>query len=51
MAREVGVDAADRDGIGFLVRRAGGLEQCCADACETVGLHDRHGGSSFDARA
>ena len=46
MAGEVGVDAADRDRVGFLVRRAGGLEQRRADAGETVGLDDRHGISS-----
>src|ERR1035437_6419619 len=51
MAREGGVDAADSHGIGFLFRRAGGLEQRRADAREAVGLDDWHGSSSCDARA
>jgi hypothetical protein len=50
MAGEVGVDAADRYGAGFLLRRAGGPEQRSADLRETVGLDDRHGVSSFDVR-
>ena len=51
MAREVGVHATRRHGTRFLVRRAGGLEQRRANARETVGLDDWHGGSSFGARA
>ncbi len=51
VAREVGVDAAGGHGAGFLIGRAGGLEQRCADARETVGLDDRHGVSPFNARA
>src|SRR5258706_8962482 len=51
MAGEVGVDAADRHGVGFLVRGAGGLEQRRANARETVGLHDRHRVPRLKARA
>ena len=51
MAGEIGVDAADGDRAGFLVRGAGGLEQCRTDAREAVGLDNGHGISSFDARA
>src|SRR6185369_11444577 len=43
VAGEIGADAANRHGVGFLVRRTGGLEQHRANARETVGLHDRHG--------
>ncbi len=43
VAGEVGVDAADSHGAGFLVRRAGGPEQPRTNAYETVGLDDRHG--------
>ena len=50
MAGEIGVDAAERHGIGLLVRRAGSPEQRRADARETVGLNDRHGISSSMAR-
>jgi hypothetical protein len=46
MAREVGVDAADRHGIRLLLRRAGSPEQRRANARETVVLHHRHGVSS-----
>ena len=46
MPGEVGVDAADRHGAGFLLRCAGGSEQRRADARETVGMDDRHGISS-----
>ena len=46
MAREVGVDAANRNGVGFLVRRAGRPKQRRADAREAVSLHQRHGISS-----
>ena len=51
MAGEVGVDAADGDRVGLLLGCAGGPEQRRADARETVGLDDRHGISSCDARA
>jgi len=51
VARQVGVDAAGCDGLRFLVRRPGGPEQRRANARQTVGLHDRHGSSSFHARA
>jgi hypothetical protein len=44
VASEVGIDAADGDGIGFLLRCAGGPEQHRADARETVGLDNRHEG-------
>jgi hypothetical protein len=50
MSGEVGVDAADGYRVGFLVRCAGGPEQSRADMCETVGLDDRHGVSSLNAR-
>src|SRR5216683_4693598 len=51
VAREVGVDATGGHGAGFLIGRAGGLEQRRADARETVGLDDRHGGFLFSTPA
>ena len=47
MTGEVGIDAADRDGAGFLLRCAGGSEQRRANARETVGMDVRHGVSSI----
>jgi len=43
VAGEIGVDAADRDRIGFLLRCPGSPEQRRADMRETVGLDHRHG--------
>ena len=42
MASKIGVDATHGNRLGFLVGRAGTLEQGCADARETVGLDDWH---------
>jgi hypothetical protein len=47
---KVGVDAADRDCAGFLVRCAGRLQQRGADAGETLGLNDWHGFPLENAR-
>src|SRR5271156_3705198 len=47
MAGEIGVDAADGDRIGFFPGGTGGSEQRRADLRETLGLNDRHGGSSW----
>ena len=43
VAGEVGIDAAVRDGVCFLVRGAGSPEERRTDAGKTVGLDDRHG--------
>jgi hypothetical protein len=49
MAGEIGVDAADRDGLGLFLGSSGGTEQRGADAREAVGLDDGHRVSSVIA--
>ena len=48
VAGEIGVDAAGGDGVGLLLRGAGGPQQRRADARETVGLNERHGEFLFE---
>lgn len=43
VAGQIGVDAADRDGVGFFLGSSGGAEQRGADAREAIGRDDRHG--------